>query len=452
MPGYVPVTEAQKKEMLDYIGAGSIDDLFSDIPAGLRLSKPLDLPVGMPELELAAHMRDLSEKNYPASKYACFLGAGAYDHYIPSAVKHIISKSEFYTAYTPYQPEISQGMLQAIFEYQSMICNLTKMDVSNASMYDGSTALTEAALMACSATGRDSILVPRTVHPEYREVLKTYAHYCGFTVTETGYRPETGRTDLDEIAGKIGANTAAVILQSPNFFGVVEEMEKLGGILEGSGSLFIACVDPISLAMLKPPGEAGADIAVGEGQPLGNPLAYGGPYLGFFAVKSKLLRKMPGRIVGQTTDSEGRTAYVLTIQAREQHIRREKATSNICSNQALNALAAVAYMTVMGPGGLRRAAELCVNKSCYALKKLTETGAFRQVFNAPFFREFAVRCGSKVDDINSKLLEKGIIGGLDLGKYYPELKDCWLVAVTEKRTACEIDKLAEAAGEVCGNG
>ncbi len=451
MPAYIPVTGQQQKEMLQEIGKTSIDELFSDIPWGIRLKRPPGLLPGMAENELVRHMKGIEGKNASCDEYVCFLGAGAYDHYIPSAVSHIVSRSEFYTSYTPYQPEFSQGMLQAMFEYQTMICTLTGMEVSNASMYDGSTALAEAAMMACSITRRDSILVPRSVHPEYRQVLKTYAGYCGFRVTETDYVTETGRADMDQLAGLMDDNTAAVVLQSPNFFGVVEELDKAGSLLEGKKSLFIASTDPVSLAVLKSPGEAGADIVTGEGQPLGNPLAWGGPYVGFFAVKSRHMRKMPGRVVGRTKDAQERTAYVLTIQAREQHIRREKATSNICSNQALNALAAAAYMSVTGKAGLEKVARMCVKNSRYALERLCDTGAVRPLFNAPFFREFAVRISSNVGEINRKLFDNGIIGGLDLGRYYPELKNCWLVAVTEKQTAREIELMAEIAGEACSD-
>ena len=498
---YIPNTREDQEKMLSVIGVGSIEELFSDIPEDLRLNRDPELPAGMPEPELTAHMRSIASKNVSTADHPCFLGAGAYDHYIPSVVGHVISRSEFYTSYTPYQPEISQGMLQAIFEYQTMICRLTGMDVSNASMYDGATALAEAALMAVRSTGRDRVLVSRGVHPQYREVLKTYAANAGIEIVEIGI--SCGTTDHDELLAALsglessgqsnmdagtavpgavaaskatggtatgftttggtvtsdmatvgtvtdrtakGAGTAAVIMQSPNFFGVIEDMEAATALAHEHGTLSVACVDPISLAVIQPPGEYGADIAAGDGQPLGNPLNYGGPHLGFLAAKQNLVRKMPGRIVGQTTDSEGRRGFVLTLQAREQHIRREKAVSNICSNQALNALAATVYLSVMGKQGLKQAAELCLSKSHYAYSKLLETGKFEKVHDAPFFREFVVRAVDEpVEEINRRLLDRGIIGGLALERHYPEMNNCWLVAVTEKRTRQEIDAFVDAA-------
>ena len=478
---YIPNTREDQEKMLSVIGAGSVEELFSDIPEDLRLNRDPELPAGMPEPELTAHMRSIASKNVSTADHPCFLGAGAYDHYIPSVVGHVISRSEFYTSYTPYQPEMSQGMLQAIFEYQTMICRLTGMDVSNASMYDGATALAEAALMAVRSTGREKVLVSLGVHPQYREVLKTYAANAGIEIAEIGI--SGGLTDQDELramlsglessaqsntnagtavpgtaaasastAGKSiggtakGAGIAAVIMQSPNFFGVIEDMESATALAHEHGALSVACVDPISLAVIQPPGEYGADIAAGDGQPLGNPLNYGGPHFGFLAAKQNLVRKMPGRIVGQTVDSEGRRGFVLTLQAREQHIRREKAVSNICSNQALNALAATVYMSVIGKQGLKQVAELCLSKSYYAYSKLLKTGKFEKVHDAPFFREFVVRAvDESVDEINSRLLDRGIIGGFALGRHYPEMKDCWLVAVTEKRTRQEIDAFVEAA-------
>lgn len=443
MSEYIPNTISQKEEMLSEIGVSSIDDLFSDIPGSVRLKRRLDLPEAKPEMELVKHMNQMARKNCNVDEYACFLGAGAYDHYIPSVVKHIISRQEFYTAYTPYQPEISQGTLQAIFEYQTMICRLTGMDVANASMYDGASALAEAASMACSVTRRREILVPGCVHPEFREVLTTYARFAGYEVIASGIKD--GRTDINDIEGKISENTAAVIIQNPNFFGVIENINELAEIAHKNKSLLVACCDPISLAILKSPGEAGADIAVGEGQSLGNPLSYGGPYLGYFAARKDLTRKMPGRIVGETVDREGKRGFVLTLQTREQHIRREKATSNICSNQSLNALTAAVYLTVMGKKGLKEVALLCAQKAHYAYEQLIKTGMFEPAFNAPFFKEFVLRYKHDVAALNKKLLDKKIIGGYELGKSYPGLKDGWLLAVTEKRTKEDIDRLV---GEV----
>lgn len=448
MSRYIPNTEEDREQMLAAIGFPDIESLFSDIPANLRFRGRLDLPEGMSEPELASHMKALARRNVNSEEYACFLGAGAYDHFIPSIVGHIISKPEFYTAYTPYQPEISQGMLQAIFEYQTMICRLTAMDVSNASMYDGATALAEASLMAVRSTGRNSVLVSTGVHPEFREVLKTYARFNGTKVTEidlTDGITDTGRLEK-LLSDEDPEGFAAMIVQSPNFYGFVEDMKQISELAAKNGALSIACVDPISLALLKPPGECGVDIVAGEGQPLGNPLDFGGPYLGFLAAKKGLVRKMPGRIVGQTTDHEGRRGFTLTLQAREQHIRREKAVSNICSNEALNALAAAAYLSVMGKEGLKEAAELCLQKSHYAYEKLLGTGKFAKASDAPFFKEFTVRSlNEPVNSINARLLEHGIIGGLELGRFDPEKKDCWLIAVTEKRTRQEIDRFVSIA-------
>lgn len=443
---YIPNTREDQEKMLSAIGAGSVAELFSDIPEDIRLDRDLDLPDTMHEQELVSHMKAIASENVNTADHPCFLGAGVYDHFIPSVVGHVISRSEFYTSYTPYQPEISQGTLQAIFEYQTMICRLTGMDVSNASMYDGATAVAEAALMAVRSTGREKVLVSRGVHPQYREVLRTYAVHAGIGIAEVGL--SGGMTDLDGLRDALSgeAGVAAVILQSPNFFGVIEDMEAATALAHEYGALTVACVDPVSLAILQPPGEYGADIAAGEGQPLGNPLNYGGPHFGFLAAKQKLVRKMPGRIVGQTADSEGRRGFVLTLQAREQHIRREKAVSNICSNQALNALAATVYLSVMGKQGLKQVAELCLSKSHYAYSKLLATGRFEKVCDAPFFREFAVRSVDEpVETINRRLRDRGMIGGLALERYYPEMKNCWLVAVTEKRTRQEIDAFVEAA-------
>ena len=351
----------------------------------------------------------------------------------------------FNTAYTPYQPEISQGTLQAIFEFQSMICMLTGMDVANASMYDGASALAEAAMMACAATRRNEVLVAGSVHPESRAVLKTYARFRGIRVVEFGFAQ--GTADMDELQQKISADTAAVILQTPNFFGVIEDLRGAAEAAHEAGALLIASCDPISLGILKPPGELGADIAVGEGQALGNSLHFGGPYLGFFAAKEKYLRKMPGRIAGQTVDKNGDIGYVLTVQTREQHIRREKATSNICTNEALNALAATIYLSALGKQGLCETAAQCMHKSHYAYQKLLDTGRFRPVFDAPFFKEFALRYDGDVEKLNERLRDSGIIGGYDLGRDYDALSGAWLVAVTEKRTKQQIDLLVQKAVE-----
>ena len=443
MNPYIPNTPEQREEMLSSIGL-TYGELFASVPESLR-AKGLGIPEAVCEFEAEKRLKSLAEKNASAQDYACFLGAGAYDVYLPAALDALLSRQEFYTAYTPYQPEISQGTLQAVFEYQSMICELTGMDVSNASMYDGASALAEAAMMACGAAGRSEVLVARSVNPRSREVLKTYGRFKGVRVTEFGYKD--GAFDAEDVEKKIGPDTAAVIIQNPNFFGIIEDIGEAARIAHSGGALFIVCCDPASLSVLKSPGEAGADIAVGEGQSVGSPLSFGGPYLGFFAAKESLLRRMPGRIVGQTEDRNGKRCFVLTVQAREQHIRREKATSNICSNEALCALAACVYLTLLGREGLKEAALLCLSKARYAYESLVSSGRFEPLFSAPFFREFAVKYDGDIRALNSALLSERIIGGYDLGRDYPELGGGWLVAVTEKRTRGEIDALVRKAAQ-----
>jgi glycine dehydrogenase subunit 1 len=445
MHRYIPTTEAQRREMLQTLNLGGVEDLFMDIPNGVRLQRPLDLPPGQSEMELDAHMRALAGDNLGAAPYTCFRGAGAYDHYIPAAIDHVLLRQEFYTAYTPYQPEISQGTLQAIFEFQTMICALCAMDVANASVYDAATALGEAAYMAHLYTKRRRILVSRAVNPQSRAVLETYARARGLGVETIPLAD--GKTDVDATAALLGPDVAAVVAQSPNYFGVVETFDTLSDAAHRHGALLIAVVDPLSLGLLCPPGEQGADIAVGDGQPLGVPLSFGGPYVGFMAAKQGLLRTMPGRIVGETKDGDGARAFVLTMQAREQHIRREKATSNICTNNALMALANTVYLSLMGREGLREAAEQCLQKARYAHDALIATGLFASAFDAAFFREFAVIPKKPVGEVNDKLLRHGILGGYPLEGDYPEMKNGWLVAVTEKRTKAEIDQLVAKAVE-----
>ncbi|NLJ41939.1 MAG: aminomethyl-transferring glycine dehydrogenase subunit GcvPA [Clostridiales bacterium] len=446
MSNYIPNTEDVKKNMLAEIGYSSIEELFVDIPDRVRLERKLNIKGPMAEMDLMRYMKGLASSNKHGGEYTCFLGAGAYDHYIPSALGHIISRTEFYTSYTPYQPEISQGTLQAIFEYQTMICELTGMDTANASMYDGATAVAEAILMACQATRREKVLVAGSLNPEYKQVSYTYARPQGVSVTELGYKD--GSVDLNTLEQSIDNETAAVVIQTPNFFGVIEDLESIAGIAHQNKALLIVSVDPISLALLKPPGELGADIVVGEGQALGNPLNFGGPYVGFFATTKKLMRRMPGRIVGETTDNVGNRGFVLTLQTREQHIRREKATSNICTNQALNALAVTVYLSLMGREGLGEVAEQSLQKAHYLHDKLIDTGLFTPVFKAPFFKEFALKTTISIEKLNSRLLEKGIIGGYPLEKAYPDLKGGWLLAVTEKRTRQEMDALVETIGGI----
>lgn len=438
---YIPTTHEDEQEMLKSIGLNSLDDLFSDIPEEMRLNRELNLPKAKSELEVSSYLQELAKKNCSLSEMPCFLGAGAYDHYIPSIINHIISRSEFYTSYTPYQPEISQGTLQYIFEFQTLICNLTGMDVANASLYDGGTAITEAALMAAASSKKDEIIVSKTVRPESIQVLKTYAHVQGLKVIEVDMKD--GVTDLEKLEGLVSDNTAAVIVQSPNFFGIIEDLKATGEIAhKGKKTSFIASVDPISLAILKKPAELGVDVVVGEAQGMGIPVSFGGPYLGFIAAKSEYMRKLPGRIVGQTEDKNGKRSFVLTLTAREQHIRREKATSNICSNQGLNVLAATIYMVTLGKEGLKEVALQSTKKAHYAYEQLTKSGKYKPAFDKPFFKEFAIISDVDADKINEELLKEKIVGGYHLGKDYPQLENAVLYAVTEKRTKEEIDKLS----------
>lgn len=436
---YLPHTEDDRQAMLAAVGVRSVQDLYADVPASLRLNRGLALPPALSEPELLSHFRGLAGQNADLGAYACFLGAGAYDHYIPSVVDHILRRSEFYTAYTQYQPEIAQGYLQALWEYQSMICELTGLDVANASLYDGGTALAEAAMVACGATGRSRLVVAGAIHPHYRQILETYGIDRAYELSAVP--PVDGVIDPDRLAAAVNDATAAVILQTPNFFGCLEDVAAAAALAHAKGALLIVSADPVSLSLLEAPGVLGADIVTGEGQPLGLSLAFGGPYLGFFAATEKLMRKIPGRIVGQTTDFEGTRGFVLTLQAREQHIRREKANSNICSNEALCALASAVYLSAMGREGFRQAGELCLSKARYTYERLLTLPGCQAVFDAPFFKEFVVRCRRPAAEINRKLLAENIIGGLDLGKYYPEMENCLLIAVTEKRTKEEIDRL-----------
>jgi len=443
---YIPNTELETEQMLKSIGASSVDELFSDIPEEIRLNRELNINKPMSEIEVSRVLKALSSKNLSTDEVVCFLGAGAYDHYIPSVIKHITSRSEFYTAYTPYQPEISQGTLQVIFEYQTMIANLTGMDVANASVYDVHTAAAEAAMMAIGNTKRKTVLVSKTVHLETRAVLATYMKYHGGKLVEIDY--VDGETDIEMLKNTLDKDSAAVIVQNPNFFGIVEDLTELEKLTHNNKSMLVMSVDPISLGILKSPGEIGADIAVGEGQALGNAMNYGGPYLGFMAASSKLLRKMPGRIVGQTEDVDGKRAFVLTLQAREQHIRREKATSNICSNQALNALTAAIYMTTLGKKGIKEVALQCAKKAKYAQEQIIKSGKYKPAFNKPFFKEFAITSDFSSNTVNEELLNSGILGGYALEEKYPQEKNSLLFCVTEKRTKCEIDMLVEVMEEI----
>lgn len=437
---YLPTTPDDRREMLAAAGASSFEELVAGIPGAVRLGRPLDLPAPLSEHELRSELQALSEQVADLDHHVSFLGGGAYDHFIPAVVGAVLSRSEFLTSYTQYQAEMSQGMLQAIYEYQSMICQLTGMDVANASMYDGASAMAEAALMACRVTKRREIVVSGTVHPHYRQVLTTYLSGIDSPVSEV--RWEKGTTALDELSKLVNENTAAVIFQSPNFFGCIEESEAIVAAARDKGALAVMVTDPVSLGLLKSPGELGIDIAVAEGQSLGNPLAFGGPYLGIFATRQEHIRQMPGRIVGMTTDNKGEKGFCLTLQTREQHIRREKATSNICSNEALNALAATVYLACVGKEGLRTVANLCLQKSHYAAEQICRAPGLTVAFERPFFREFVVKSTMPVEMLNRRLMEHKIVGGLDLGVYYPELRDHALFCCTEKRSREEIDRLA----------
>jgi glycine dehydrogenase subunit 1 len=440
MHPYIANTPEDIQEMLKAIGLESVDQLFEDIPKDIKLSRELDLPKSKSELEVSSYLKKLADKNCSMSELTSFLGAGAYDHYIPSIVNHVISRSEFYTSYTPYQPEISQGTLQYIFEFQTLIANLTGMDLANASLYDGGTAVVEAALMAAAYSKKDEIIISKSVKPDARKILHTYAHVQDLKVIEVDIKD--GVTDMEALDGLVSDNTAAVIVQSPNFFGIIEDLEAIGEIAhKGKKTTFIASVDPISLGILKKPGDMNVDVVVGEGQSLGIPVSFGGPYLGFMAVKKDYVRKIPGRIVGQTEDLDGKRSFVLTLTAREQHIRREKATSNICSNQGLNSLAATVYMVTMGKEGLREVALQSTKKAHYAYEQLIKSGKFKPAFDKPFFKEFALTSDIEPEKINKELRKENIIGGYDLGKEYPQFENSILYAVTEKRTKEEIDKL-----------
>jgi len=443
---YVPNTVKQQEEMLARIGVNSKEELFKDIPESVRRQAQLNIREGMSELELVRHLSKLAAQNKTVEEYTSFLGAGAYEHFIPSYVDQLLLRSEFYTSYTPYQPEISQGTLQAIYEFQTMVCELTGMDVANASMYDGASALAEAALMSCDATRRKKILAPRTLHPEYREVLSTYLEPRGVDILELPYA--NGEVDIKQLEANLNAEVAAVLLQSPNFFGVIEKAAEIGEMAHAKGALLVMAVNPVALGLLKSPGELGADMVVGEGQPFGNPLNYGGPYLGFLACREKHLRRIPGRIVGATKDKNGKKGYVLTLQAREQHIRREKAASNICSNEALCALAFTIHLSGLGKQGLKEMAMLNVQKAHYAAQEIGKLPGMSLAFSSSFFHEFVVKTQISPQKLNQELLKHGIIGGLDLSRFYPELNQHLLFCVTETKTKEDIDRLVARMGEV----
>ncbi|MDX1963960.1 MAG: aminomethyl-transferring glycine dehydrogenase subunit GcvPA [Pirellulales bacterium] len=441
---YLLNTPHDVETMLATIGVQSIDELFTMIPPELRFNRPLNLPPALTEQELMAHMGELAAKNVSPAQRVCFLGGGAYDHFIPSVVDYVAGRGEFYTSYTPYQPEVSQGNVQVFFEYQTMITELTGLPISNASLYDGGSAAAEAVLMSISATQRHKkVVTAASVHPEYRAIIETYFADLDTELVTVG-TPD-GVVTPEDLAAVVDDQTAAVLIQHPNFFGNLEQVQQLGQIAHARGAMYIVSFDPISLGLLQRPGDYGADIAIAEGQSLGTPLQYGGPYLGIMACREEFVRRMPGRIVGQTVDRRGQRCWVLTLQTREQHIRREKATSNICTNQGLFALRATVYLASLGPQGLRETANLCLQKAHYAQQQLVRLNRFGAAFDRPFYQEFVIR---DYDGAVMELLETagnaGYFAGIPLGQWYHDMADCLLVTVTEKRTKSEIDGLVRA--------
>ncbi|ARM30398.1 aminomethyl-transferring glycine dehydrogenase subunit GcvPA [Prosthecochloris sp. HL-130-GSB] len=441
---FIANTDDDREAMLAQAGVSSFDELISDIPQQYRLREPLDLPGPASEMEVRRLLGELAAANRTAPDYVSFLGGGAYDHYIPAAVNTIVSRSEFYTAYTPYQAEVSQGTLQAIYEYQSMICRLYGMDVANASLYDGATAMAEAVSMAIAITGRSKVVTAGRLHPYTLDVLSTFIE-AGDHARIVSSALSDGGCDTDDLEALMDDGVAAVIVQQPNFFGCLEDLERIGGIARSHGALFIVSADPVSLGVLRDPGSYGADIAVGEGQPLGNALNFGGPYLGIFAVSQKYVRKIPGRLVGMTRDRDGKDGFILTLQTREQHIRREKATSNICTNQALNALQAVVYLSLMGKQGLVDVASQSLRKAHYLAGKISGLPGYRLRYSRPFFREFVVDTPRPASEILPAMMEKGFFAGCDLAAFG---ENGLLVAVTEQRTREEMDRFTEALGSV----
>jgi glycine dehydrogenase subunit 1 len=439
---YISNTPAQQREMLATIGVGSIEELLGRIPTKARLSRPLNVPAAMAESDLVRHLRAMSARNANADDYACFLGAGSYDHGVPSPINHLISRGEFFTAYTPYQPEASQGTLRSIFEYQSMMAELCGMDVANASLYDGASSVAEAALMAHAVTDRNAVVLSKGVNALYRQVVETYCEGPGIRLKSAPIGD--GVTDLDALRKAVSGQTAAVVIQHPNFYGCLEDVKAAGDIAHAAGALLVVVADPVNLGLLTPPGALGADIVVGEGQGLGVPMSFGGPNLGIFAAKQELVRRMPGRLVGATVDLDGQRGFVLTLQTREQHIRREKATSNICTNVALCALMATIYVAIMGKVGLRKVGELSTAKAHYAAEAFAKIPGVRLRFAAPFFKEFTLQLPKSPERIAKRLLKVKILAGVPLKAFDRAQKDCLLVAVTEKRTRAEIDAYAAA--------
>lgn len=441
---YIPHTDAERQQMLAAVGVTTIEDLFEAVPASHRFPK-LDLPSPMSEMEIMAELQSMAEANEHAGDFALFRGAGAYHHFIPAAVNHILLRSEFYTAYTPYQPEVSQGTLQAIFEYQSMMATLTGMDAANASHYDGATSLAEAVTVAMDVGRgkRRKVILSPAINPQYREVARTY--HQG---QDTKFVGDAGRADVADLVDMLDDDTAMLAVAYPNFFGQIDDLKGLAEKVHAAGAILVIVANPMALALFKSPGELGADIVVGEGQPLGIPLSYGGPYLGFFCTKMKHVRRIAGRIVGETVDRDGKRAFVMTLRPREQDIRREKASSNICTNQGLMALSACVYLSLMGKNGLKQAAALNYHKAHYAADQINALAGYTVDRTKPFFNEFMVKCPQPVAEINEQLIQKGIIGGYDLGQDYPHLQNTMLVAVTETNSREEIDALVAELKEI----
>lgn len=437
---FIPHTSEDDQAMLDAVGARSIDELFEPVPPELRLDRPLDVPVALSEPELIRHLAELAGQSRGAAQLTCFAGGGAYDHHVPAAVRALAGRGEFATSYTPYQPELSQGVLQALFEFQSVVCELYGMEVANASLYDGANSVVEAVNLAVRATKRETVLVSEALHPHYIDVLRTYTSGLGLNIRTVPFN-STGVPDWGSCSS-VGA--AAVVVGYPNFFGRVEDLFEASERAHADGALAIAVADPTAMGILEPPGAAGADIAVGEGQALGTPLSYGGPYVGLFATKLQLVRQVPGRIAGETVDADGQRAFVLTLQAREQHIRRAKATSNVCTNQTLMAIAAAIHASWLGPQGLARLGEICARRTAYAAKRLSEIARCNVRFEGPRFKEFVLESPLEGDDLIRRLAKRGLLVGPSLGRWHPKLSNCVLVAVTERRTQEDIDALAEA--------
>ena len=442
---YIPNTDTDRAKMLEAIGVNSIADLFDPISPQIQARTDFSgVAPALDDIALKKHLQKLSGKNLNMDTHPCFLGAGIYDHYIPPIVGHICGRSEFYTSYTPYQPEVSQGLLQSIYEFQTLICQLTGMDVANASMYDGATALAEGVIMACDLQKRKQVVLADTVHPAFRHVVDTYLSTLPFTPAYVPHNSETGQWDAATVDAAIGSDTACIVVQQPNFLGVVEDLTALANAAHAKGALLIVVIDPIALGLLETPGACGADIVVGEGQGLGCYPAFGGPLLGLFACRKEFVRRLPGRIVGGTVDSDGTRAYTMTLRTREQDIRRDAATSNICTNQALFALAATVYLSAQGKTGMTQVAHLCLQKAHYAHEQICALPGWEPLVSGPFFKEFAVRCPGDPVAINQKLLEAGILGGLPLAPVYPDAGNALLFCVTEQRSKDEIDALIAA--------